>query len=91
MIPQDYETRQREPSGKLGVPKFSLLSSAAACSGKMRKGKALVAFLIPDFSLQFTRFRWEKPDEEQFFQGTLSQYSHWRAKPAHLGDLAHFR
>jgi len=35
---------------QLGVPEFSLPSRAAACSGKMRRGKAFVAFLIPDFS-----------------------------------------
>jgi len=86
MIPARLRDKAARAKWQLGVPKFSLLSSAAACSGKMRKDKAFVAFLIPDFSfsLQFTRFRWEKPDEEQFFQETLSQCSHWRAS-AYVG------
>jgi hypothetical protein len=59
MIPARLLDKAAKAEWQLGVPEFSLLSRAAACSGKMRKGKAFVAFLIPDFSfsLQFTRFR----------------------------------
>ncbi len=46
MIPARVLDKAAKAEWQRGVPEFSLLSRAGACSGKMRTGKAFVAFLI---------------------------------------------